>query len=32
MVCTNLLGYYNEYIQFTELPTAIFMTKKDIYD
>ena len=27
MVCTNLLGYYNLYAQFTELPTAIFMTK-----
>ena len=32
MVCTNLLGYCNWYVQFTELPTAIFLTKRDIYD
>ena len=30
MVCSNLLGYYNYYVQFTELPTAIFMTKRNI--
>ena len=27
MVCSNLLWYYNYNIQFTELPTAIFMKK-----
>ena len=27
MVCTNLLGYFNCYVKFTELPTTIFMTK-----